>query len=281
MRARISKLILRRRTLLLAGIPVSALVALCSVASVSLFPPAVHKGSLGYAVAGTQLYIGPRGGLVDTTLADVPQQSINQATALADQMASPELRDLIASNSGIPAGLIAVDGPVDLNTSVFDQQPDGPKRSSQVVVQNAAYRVIIDEDTALPEIAVTTQAPTSREAVRLAGAAQVALSSYLTGIETASKTPASQRLGVSSVGGVFVSKDPTSGLANLAALTFLVSFALWGGLVLSAWAIVRDTRNLRRGRGAQGRKSMERADVGSKRNGLSHELTADASRLDW
>lgn len=282
MRAGIAKLILSRRTLLVVGIPVSALVALCSVASVSFFPPAIRGSSLGYAVARMQLYVGPNGGLVDTQLSDVPQQSINQAIALADQMGSPRIRNLIAANSGIARDQIAVDGPLDVYQSVFDEEPDGEKRASQVVVQNARYRVIINEDTALPEIAVTAQAPTSREAVSLASATRVAVSSYLSGIETASKTPVRDRLGVSSVGGVFVSNDSTSGIANLAVLTFVVSFALWSGLVLSAWAIVHDVRRLRRGGGgAQERKSMKRADVGSERKGLSHELRADGPRFDW
>lgn len=281
MKARLSKLILSRRTLLVAGLPVSALVALCSVASVSFFPPAVRASSLGYAVAHSQLYVGPHGGLVDTQLSDVPQQSITQAIVLADQMGSPEMRNLIAANAEIAPDRIAVDGPLDVTQSVFQEEPDGEKRASQVVVQNAAYRVIINEDTALPEIAVTAQAPTSREAVRLASAARVAVSSYLTRIETASKTPLRKRLGVSSVGGIFVSDHSTSGLINLAVLTFVVSFALWGGLVLSARAIVRDVRSLRAGPGAHGRKSTQQPDVGSEPKGFSHELPADVSRLDW
>ena len=200
MRAGIAKLILSRRTLLVVGIPVSALVALCSVASVSFFPPAIRGSSLGYAVARMQLYVGPNGGLVDTQLSDVPQQSIDQAIALADQMGSPRIRNLIAANSGIARDQIAVDGPLDVYQSVFDEEPDGEKRASQVIVQNARYRVIINEDTALPEIAVTAQAPTSREAVSLASATRVAVSSYLSGIETASKTPRQRPLG-SVVGG--------------------------------------------------------------------------------
>ena len=279
MKARRSRLILSRRTLLVTGIPVSALVALCSVASVSFFPPEVRGSSLGYAVAKMQLYVAPRGGLVDTPLSDVLEQWTNQAIALADQMRSPLIRNLIAAHSGIPRDRIAVDGPLDLNQSVFDREPDGEKRASQVVVQNAAYRVIVNEDTALPEIGVTAQAPTTREAVSLAHGAQAALSSYLTGIQRASKTPVDQRLGVSSVGGVFAS-DESSGLKNLVGLTFALAFAVWSGLVLSLRAIVRSVSR-GRGRGVQGRKSLARTDVGSERKGLSNELTADVSRLDW
>ena len=190
-KARMSKLMASRRLLLAAGVPVSALVALCSVASVSVFPPAVSGKSLGYAVASAQLYLGPRGGLVNTGLADAPQLFIAQGIALADQMSSPELRGLMATNSGIPASRIAVDGPIDVNESIFQQEPDGQKRASQITVQNAPYRVTIDEDAALPEISVTAQAPAPGQAVRLARAAQVALSSYLTRIRTTStsKTP--------------------------------------------------------------------------------------------
>jgi hypothetical protein len=246
MKARMSGVIRSRRLWLAFGVPVSALVVLCTVASVSIFPPAVQGSSLGYAVATTQLYIGPPGGLVNTLTTDVPQQFIEQGIALADQMASPHLRDVIAANSGIAASRIAVDGPLDLNTSVFSQEPDGPKRSSQITVQNALYRVTVGEDTALPEISVTAQAPKPSQAVRLANASQAALSTYLTGIETASGTPPIDRLGVSSLGPVLVS-DESSGLVNVAVLTFALSLALWSGLVVAITAIVRDVHRLRRG----------------------------------
>ena len=48
--------------------------------------------------------------------------------------------------SGIPARQIAVDGPINVDTSVFMRQPPGEKRSMQIIVQNASYRVTVNED---------------------------------------------------------------------------------------------------------------------------------------
>jgi hypothetical protein len=247
MKAWISRLLGKRRTWLLLGIPVCVVVAISSLASISLFPLSVRGKSLGYAVAGVQLYVGPRGGLVNNQPTNVPQNFIEQSVAVADQMSSPQLRDMIATYSGIPANQIAVDGPIDLNSSIFDQQPPGEKRSMQLLVQKAPYRVTVDEDVALPEIGVTAQAPTPAQAARLASATQIAVSSYLTGIETRSKTPLVNRLSVSSLGPVAVSDHSRKGLINVAVLSFLVSFGVWAGVVVALMAVLRDLRRLRRG----------------------------------
>jgi hypothetical protein len=247
MKGWVSRLVRRRRFWLLAGVPVCLLIAISSVASVSLFPPAVRGKSLGYAVAGMQLYVAPPGGIVNNQPTDVTENLVGQAFALADQMSSPQARSLIASNSGLPENQIAVDGPLDLDQSIFQSEPDGPKRSSQIIAQNAPYRVTITEDTALPEIGVTAQAPTPTEAVRLASATQAATSSYLTGIETRSRTPRAARMAVSSLGPISLSDTSSKDLPNVAVLTFLIAFALWSGLVVATMATTRDVRRLRRG----------------------------------
>lgn len=113
----------------------------------------------------------------------------------------------------------------------------------QILVQNAQYRVQVNEDVALPEIGVTAQAPSSAEAARLAIATQNALSSYLTSIETRSGTPRVERLVVSALSPISIS-DKSKGLLNVAGLTFLLSFALWAGVVVALMAIVRDVRRL-------------------------------------
>ena len=146
MKARISKVLSKRRTWLLVGVPVCVLVAISSVASISLFPPSVRGKSLGYAVAGLQLHVSPPGGLVNNQPTNVPQNFIQQAITVADQVSSPQLRNMIAMYSGIPARQIAVDGPINVDTSVFMRQPPGEKRSMQIIVQNASYRVTVNED---------------------------------------------------------------------------------------------------------------------------------------
>jgi hypothetical protein len=243
MKAWIVKLLSRRRTWMLVGVPVCLLIAISSVASVSFVPPSVRSKSLGYSVAGMQLYVAPHGGLLTNQRTNVPQKFIQQAITLADQVSSPQLRDAIAVRAGIPAHQLAVDGPINVDTSVFAQQPTGEKRSMQILVQNAQYRVQVNEDVALPEIGVTAQAPSSAEATRLALATQNALSSYLTSIETRSGTPRVERLVVSALSPISIS-DKSKGLANVAGLTFLLSFALWAGVVVALMAIVRDVRRL-------------------------------------
>jgi hypothetical protein len=240
-------MLLSRRLWLWVGVVVAGFVALCTLRPVSLFPFRVGDGRLGYAVAGVQLYVAPPRGLVANRKPDWASNVVEEAFSLADQMASPEVRDLIGSDAGIPPNQIAVDGPLDLNESIYTLMPDGEKRASQVVVQDAPYRITIDEDTALPEILVQAQAPTTAEAVRLAGAAQNAAQAYLSRVERRSDTPGVVKLTVYPLGPITVSNHARSGQTNLAVLTFLLAFVLWAGLVSVILAVVRDIRTVRRG----------------------------------
>lgn len=251
---RIRWLIGSRRLWLALGVLVAGFVALCLVSSVSLLPPSLKSRSLGYALASAQLYVAPSGGLVNNPPGSVIEISVDQTIALASVISSPKLTRMIAADAGVDPSRLAIDGPLNLDTSVFQQQPSGEKRASQVIVQNVPDRVTIDEDLALPEMYVTTQAPTSAAAVSLASATQRAVSTYLTGVQTSSQTPVEQRLRVSAAGPISVTDAPRKDLVNLAVLGFALTFALWAGLVIALSAVARDVRSLGRG-SAPGRAS--------------------------
>jgi len=246
MRARILNLVGSRRVWGVAlGVPVAGLVALSTVASVSLLPPSVKRKPLAYSLATTQLYVMPHAGLGNATENDDPLQYVAREMMLANQIASPELRRMIADDAGLDPKLVAVDGPVAIDLPVAQQEPSGPKRSNQEVVEGDLYRVKIDENSALPTIGVTAQAPSAGEAVRLANAVETAVSTYLTGLEASANTPTALRLEVRPLAPVAVSGDGTGGLKNVAGLAFLVALTLWVGVVYAVTAVVRDVRRLR------------------------------------
>lgn len=252
-------LLARRRVWLALGLPVAAFVALTTVASVSVFPPSITRKPVTVATASKQLYVMPPDALGNALPNYAPSQYLQQTIALADQLSSPEVRGLIAREAGIRQRLLAVDGPDPTYLSIFQREPSGEKRATQILVEGAPYRVTIDEDLVFPQIGVTAQAPTTNDAVKLALATQLAIGSYLTRVETSAQTSPAQRLEVQSLTPLSVSGGSSTGLVNVAGLAFLISLVLWSGLVIAATAVVRDVRSLLRpGRSLQVRGQANR-----------------------
>ena len=245
MKALISRTARSRRVWLLLGVPVAAYVALSSVANVSLLPPTVNGKNLAFVTARTQLYVMPQGQLAKSTPSSNPSQFTAKAAVLANLLTGPELRTLIAKNARIDARRIVVDGPVPVDEPLGQIWPADQKRASQIVAESDPYRVTVDASPSLPVLGITAQAPMTGQAVRLAAAANTGLNSYLTGLETRAKLPIAQRLEVHSLAAIAVSGDSSGGLGNVAALAFVVSLALWTGMVYAIAAVARDLRSLR------------------------------------
>ena len=241
----LSRLVRRRRVWLVLGLPVCAVIAISSVASISLFQPEVSGKSLGYAVAGIDLYLGPEGGLVNNQKTNVPTSSSSRRSRSPLRWGvrtAGHDREIFGHPRAPDCGRWSPD----LNQSVFGT---AARRGEALLPDSRAERSLpltVNEDLALPEIGVTAQAPTPTEAIRLASASQVALGTYLTGIETRSSTPRVSGCRCPPWGR---SRSLTTRRRALAMLrsTFLLSYALWSGLVVALMAIVRDLRKLRRG----------------------------------
>jgi hypothetical protein len=260
MKALASRAVRSRRLWLLAGVPVAALVALCCVADVSLLPPSVKSKNLAFVTAKTQIYVLPHAQLVNSPPtvdgASDPTEFNELTTVLANVLASPELRAMIARDAGVDSRRLAVDAPVPFDQPLAQIEPAGEKRANQIITEGDPYRITVDTSASLPVIGITVHAPTSGAAVRIAAAAKTELSAYLTSLETQAKLLDAQRLDVRPLAGIAVSGDGSGGLANVAALTFLVSLVVWIGVVFAIAAVTRDLRAVRR---RPGRASLQRS----------------------
>lgn len=250
MRARLTRLLTRRGLWLLMGGPVAAFVALLTVASVSLFPPGIKHRSLAYYKASTQVYVMPDGALGNSLLKLSPTAFTGQSITLANIMSSPELRNTVAHDAGVDPNLLAVDMPIPSYLPIAEQEPPGEKRASQIVEEGDPYRLTVDINLSLPAIGLTAQAPSSGLAQRIVQAAQTGLTSYLTNVEASASTPESLRLHVRSLGPITVAADDSGGLANVAGFAFLITLALWCGLVVAGFGLLHNLRAAVRARAA-------------------------------
>src|SRR6201999_3688107 len=191
--ARTLKALWRNRLWFAIGILIATATAIVSVYSVSLWPPTLTRRTNEFATASTQI-------LVDTpnssfaNLKEEVDPLNSRAGVFARFLASPEAIGLIAREAGLPADAIEAQPPFEQGQPLFAIEPTAEKRSSQIIGEQAVYRLRFENNPNMPLIAVYAQAPTDTAAKRLADAAPAALQSYVTGIQEAQKTPAALRV---------------------------------------------------------------------------------------
>ena len=124
-----------------------------------------------------------------------------RAYALADMVASPGVAKYVARAARLPASKIGIMGPAWMDLQRVQAWATGPKRGSQIIIENDPYHITLDVPAALgtvtPVIDVNTQAPSTATAARLATAVGGALSAYVIHLQTASGVPKPDRYDVS------------------------------------------------------------------------------------
>lgn len=236
-----------RRGWLITGIVVAILVAASRFVSIGILPPSVKLKQLAHATASTQLLVGPHDSLRSSTYRDpYVRLAVSRAQALANVMASPQVRGLIARAAGVPASQLAVDTPVWTNVERVQQWPSGEKRDSEIILENVPFRITVDVEGYGPVIDIATQAPTPQQAVALAAGAGEGLNAYVAELESTTGTPPTHRYTISQLVPIGVSPALKSGLANVAAFTFAVVLFLWCGALLFLSGLAEDIRAVRR-----------------------------------
>jgi hypothetical protein len=234
----------RKRVWLLLGLPLAALAALSTIASISFLPPSIHSKSIAYAIASSELSVETSSSSGNTPELTRLYPLPEWAAVLAEEMTSPQMRGLIAKTAGIPANELAIDGPVSADLQRTQQEPTGEKRSYQLLAEGDLYRVTLDTDKYLPAIAIAAQAPSEDGALELVEAVDRAAHSYLTSVETSAHTAPPERVHVSPLQPVVITGG--SGGHTVAALVFLLTYVLWTGGVFVWVTLARDMRALRR-----------------------------------
>lgn len=233
---------------LLAGIVVAALAAGTRFVTIGVLPPSIELKHLRHATASTQLLVGQRHTLNSAKERDLyVTGAVPLAQTLSDLMASPAVRSRIAHAAGIPAAQLAVDTPVWNDVVQIQQWPSREKRDSQIIVERVPYRLTIDVEATAPMINVTAQAPTTTQAAALAAGAQKGLSRFWSQLQDATKTPDRYRYQVTQLVPISVSPPGRSGLANIAAFTFVSVLFIWCGAMLFLPRLAQDLRSVRTG----------------------------------
>src|SRR5262249_8356984 len=156
------------------GLFVAAVAAGTRFVAIGIVPPSIKLKHFGHATASTELVVDKIASLRHS----VPDKYGNlakSAYALADMASSPEITKYVARAAGLPASRIGVMGPIWTELWRSQQWAPGPKRASQIILENDPYQITINHESS-PVIDVETQAPNTETAARLATAVAAGLS---------------------------------------------------------------------------------------------------------
>jgi hypothetical protein len=263
--ARTLKILSQRRRLVVLGALIAMIAALFSVYRVGFAPPSLESRTNVFATASTQILVDtPESAFADLASNLEPLEA--RASVFSRFLASPAAVALIAEKANLPVDAVEAQGPFDINLPVFQQEPTAEQRSSQIIGEAALYRLRFNNNPDLPIISVFAQAPTQKEAARLATAAPSALRKYIDQLQAKQQTPESRQVEIRRLG------DATGGVVNeganiqIATLVFLAVMVGWCMLLIPAQTIARGWRevdvdgqrsNVQAGRNGRARTARE------------------------
>ena len=214
--------------------------------AIGVVPPSIKLKHFAHSTGSTELVVG-KSMSFRYSVPDKYGNLSSRAYALADMAASPEATKYVARATGLPASKIGIMGPIWTELWRSQQWAPGPKRASQIIIENDPYHIILNVQTNSPPwppvIDVETQAPSTETAARLATAVASGLSAYARHMQTATGVPKPGRFEVSQLVPVSVAPARTSQLASVGAFTFVAVFVLWCGVVLALSSLMRDLRD--------------------------------------
>jgi hypothetical protein len=277
--------LLSRRRALAIGAAVALLAALMSVYRVNGF--GLQARSLQHSSASTEVFVDtPSSVLGSVTQAIEPLQA--RATAYANFMASPAMLSLIGQRVGIAGDRLYAAGPVDTLVPRVVEEPTAIVRNVQITGETAPYRLNFSNDPNLPTIGIAAQAPSTRQAVRLADAAAWALHQYVASLQASNGIPASSRVVIRQLGAATGGVSDAGISKSLASLVFIAVMVAWcvGMLVLArfreTWQIAASVR--RKGGTVSSAKTSGNGKVPqTARNAVSQQVSragASKRRMD-
>lgn len=219
----------QRRLLVAAAAAAAAIVAALAVYDVGLAPPSLAKRDHVEASGSIEILVDS----AKSPIADVGRDLeplTARAGVFARYIAGGNVIGLIAKETGIPADQIEVAGPVPLPGEATGAGAPPP--------QLLPYGIEIAQRDALPILNVATRAPTVREARELAAAAPAAVRQIVTSIQQEQGIPDQKRVTFRVLGPAQANPVADALGIKVAALIFVVLFALLLLLILGAPRLV-------------------------------------------
>lgn len=202
------------------------LVAVWSVAKVSLFPPGLTPRALEVATASTQVVVDtPRSTLLDLRQDNYLETLTNRAVLLGNVMAIGKVRASIARRARIPADALEVTPPLTQKQPRALAAFGNKRRTSDILTLNDQYRLKIHVNPTVPVLYIYSQTPTAGSAELLANAAVDATRKHLSRLAQSTGTPETEQIRVTQLGRARGEVINAGIEWQVAFLAFLMTFA--------------------------------------------------------
>jgi hypothetical protein len=186
----------RMRPLLAASAVLALLVAIWSVARITVFPPGIESRSLEMATAATHVVVDkPRSTILDLRADTYSLEALRQrAIVLGNVMANGEVREAIAKRAGVPADELQIDPPLTPTQPRAVVASTEGKHATDLLASTDQYRLSLQANPTVPMLDIYAQAADPGTAALLANTAVKQLRNYLERLAVTEKTPESKQL---------------------------------------------------------------------------------------
>jgi hypothetical protein len=179
-----------------AAAVLSLVVAVWSVAEISVLPPRVTPRSLEMATGTTHVVVDtPRSSILDLRQDTYSLEGLTQrAILLGNVMANGPVREAIAGRAHVPAAALEVAAPLTAKQPRAQVGSANQKHASDILKSTDQYRLSIQANPTVPVLDIYSQAPTAASAAVLANAAVDGLRDYLNDLAVTERTPEADQI---------------------------------------------------------------------------------------
>jgi capsular polysaccharide biosynthesis protein len=199
-------------------------LAIASAAAVKLTSPSVPTG------AGTVQILVDSPSSELASLTQSPTPLISRAAVFAQVMTSQAVVQDIGAAAGVPATQLTAQGPYSGSAESLDVITPAESRSNQLVAEKAPYRLTFLAQQNEPVITATVQAPTVRDAAKVANAVYTGVQNYVTTIQHEGNTPDEDKVTLRQLGSAQTATVNGGSRLTLVAAAFLAVLVI--GLLL-------------------------------------------------
>ena len=178
-------------------------MAVWSIYSISLFPPAVKPRNLEMGTASARILVDtPKSTAVDAKAAPTALAALtSRATLLGTIIASPPVREFIAQRAGVSPAQIQASGPTTPDVPRALPEPGHEPGTTDILTSTDEYRIDVQVQPTAPIIDIYVQAPSAAKASHLANASVAGLRDYLSTVASEQQIGAADQVKLLQLGG--------------------------------------------------------------------------------
>jgi hypothetical protein len=217
-----------RRPYVIASALLALVVAIWSVARISIVPPGIESRSLEMATAATHVVVDkPRSTILDLREDTYSLEALRQrAIVLGNVIANGEVREAIASHAHVPSDQLQIAPPLTPTQPRAVVASTDRKQATDLFASTDQYRLSIQVNPTVPMLDIYAQAPNAESAALLANTTVDQLRAYLAQLAVSEGTPDARQIQLLQLGHAESKVINPSIDVQVALLVFAITFAI-------------------------------------------------------